>query len=350
MKKTLLLGWAAAAAVLLTGACNQVPQPSTDSEPGKLIVKPVLDGHAAVTRGASTTPVGKETTINNMQLLVFDNSGHLEYYDTFDNDESEIVFSLRAGAFKAWVIANGPSCSDLKTEAALKARVINLSEYNNPESGFVMAGSGNGTVVAGQTGDCLIEISRLVARVSLKSVTSQLPAAYGAITVNYAMIENVVAQYTVNGAVASPLWYNPMGRMTESPLVQAHVVNPPTYAADQPQLTFRSIGSSLNRGGSYSTVQRFYAYPNATATDHTGFATTFTARYTRLVVKATIDGTAYYYPISLPTIARNNCYDINLTLIGLGSSDPDTPVAKGSYDISISVDPWGDGGEVTETI
>lgn len=352
MKKKLLFGWAAAVAVLLTGACNQVPQPSTETETGTLTVKPVFEGRNVATRGAITTHVGCEIALNSIQLLLFDANGYLEHYTTFEEEETEIVFSLRAGTFKAWVIANGPDYSNCLTEEDLCSRKIDLATYNNPASGFVMAGNSNCTVVAGEMNDCVVDISRLVSRITLKSITSMLPQAYGTITVDYVMLENVVSKYDLNGEWNSQGWYNPMGRMTETPLVQAHVVNPPTYPADQPQLTFRTLGNQneFDQEDSYSTPLRFYAYPNATTIDHTGFVSPFSTRYTRLVIKATIDGNAYYYPISIPNLLRNNAYDISVTLVGLGSNDPDTPVVKGTYDIAISIDPWIDGGEINERI
>ena len=352
MKKNLFFGWAAAAAVILAGACNRLPQPAPETETGTLTVRPMFEGKAVATRGAVTTQVGNETALNNVQMLLFDANGHLEHYAVFEEDETEIVFSNRAGTFKAWVIANGPDYSDCVTESALRARKIDLAAYNNPATGFVMAGSTNCTIVAGEMNDCVVDISRLVSRITLKSITSMLPVAYGTITVDYVMLENVVSGYNLNGQWDNQGWYNPMGRMTESPLVQAHVVNPPTYPADQPQITYHTLGNQneFDQEDSYTTPLRFYAYPNATDTDHTGFTTPFSARYTRLVIRATIDGTVYYYPVSIPNLARNNAYDISVTLVGLGSSDPDTPVAKGTYDIAISIDPWLDGGVINENI
>lgn len=352
MKKKLLFGWAAAAAVVLAGACNQLPQPAPETETGTLTVRPVFEGQAVATRGAVTTQVGNETALNNIQMLLFDANGHLEHYAVFDEEESEIVFSHRAGTFKAWVIANGPDYSDCLTEAALCARKIDLATYNNPATGFVMAGSTNCTVVAGEMNDCIVDLSRLVSRITLKSITSMLPVAYGTITVDYVLLENVVSSYNLNGQWENQGWYNPMGRKTENPLVQAHIVNPPTYPADQPQITYHTLGdqNEFNQEDSYSTPLRFYAYPNATDTDHTGFTTTFSPRYTRLVIKATIDESVYYYPISIPALARNKAYDISVTLVGLGSNDPDLPVAKGTYDIAVSIDPWLDGGVINESI
>ena len=352
MKKNLLLGWAAATAVLLTGACNKAPQPATEIETGSVIIKPVLDGHELVTRAADTDDYDQEATISDVQLLVFDTSGYLEHYSSVNTETTEFFFDLRVGNMKAWVVANGPNLSTIKTESALTSMMINLASYNNPSEDFVMAGSQSFQVIANGDVECTVPISRLVSRITLKSVTSLLPAAYGTVTIDYALLENVVSTYSLSGTAGTTGWYNPMGRITESTLVQTHIVNPPTYAADQPQLTFRTLTGStgFTNGTTYNTPLRFYAYPNATATDHTGFATTFTPRYTRLVLKASIDGGTYYYPVSLPNLVRNKSYDVHVTLIGLGSSDPDQPVQKGMVDLLVQVTPWGEGSVINETI
>ncbi len=352
MKKKLLLGWAAATAVLLTGACNKAPQLSTETETGTVIIKPVLDGHELVTRAADTGNYDHEASIYDMQLLIFDTSGHLEHYSSVTEGTTQFYFDLRVGNMKAWVVANGPSLSTIKTESALTGMMLNLASYNNPSEDFIMAGSQTFEVTAGDNQELTIPISRLVTRITLKTVTSLLPAAYGTVTVDYAMLENVVSSYSLSGSAGTTGWYNPMGRITESTLVQSHIVNPPTYTADQPQLTFRTLtgNTGFSYGTTYNTPQRFYAYPNATATDHTGFSTTFTPRYTRLVLKATVDGGTYYYPVSLPNLVRNKSYDVHVTLIGLGSSDPDQPVQKGAVDLTVQVTPWGEGSVINETI
>lgn len=352
MKKNLLLGWAAATAVLLTGACNKAPQPATETETGTVVIKPVLDGHELVTRAADTDNYDHEASIYDMQLLVFDASGYLEHYSSVNHEMTDFLFDLRVGNMKAWIVANGPNLSAVKTESALTGMMINLASYNNPSEDFIMAGTQSFEVTAGDNLECTIPISRLVSRITLKSVTSLLPAAYGTVTIDYAMLENVVSSYSLNGNAGTTGWYNPMGRISESTLVQSHIVNPPTYAADQPQLTFRTLTGStgFTNGTTYNTPQRFYAYPNATATDHTGFASTFTPRYTRLVLKANIDGGTYYYPVSLPNLARNKSYDVHVTLIGLGSSDPDQPVQKGMLDLMVQVTPWAEGSVINESI
>ena len=99
-----------------------------------------------------------------------------------------------------------------------------------------------------------------------------------------------------------------------------------------------------------TTPYLFYCYPNSTTTDATGWSSSFTARKTRLVVAATIGGTKYYYPVVIDTPARNTAYTVELTITGLGSTDPDKPVQKGSITASVTVEGWASGAVYNETI
>ncbi|MBR5563584.1 MAG: hypothetical protein IKW11_05090, partial [Bacteroidales bacterium] len=78
--------------------------------------------------------------------------------------------------------------------------------------------------------------------------------------------------------------------------------------------------------------------------------TSFTARKTRLVVTATIGNIKYYYPVVIDTPARNTAYTVELTITGLGSTEPDKPVEKGTINASVTVEGWATGSIYNETI
>ena len=122
--------------------------------------------------------------------------------------------------------------------------------------------------------------------------------------------------------------------------------------ASHPTLTFKSVGTSVANGASLTpaTPYLFYPYQNLTANDANGWSSTFSARKTRLVVAATIGGTKYYYPVVIDTPARNTAYTVELTITGLGSTDPDKPVVKGSINASVTVQGWSAGAVYEETI
>ena len=142
-----------------------------------------------------------------------------------------------------------------------------------------------------------------------------------------------------------------MGRK-DGATATGQIVDGSTYVASHPTLTFKSVGSSVANGASLTptTPYLFYCYPNSTTTDATGWSSSFTARKTRLVVAATIGGTKYYYPVVIDTPARNTAYTVELTITGLGSTDPDKPVQKGSITASVTVEGWASGAVYNETI
>ena len=70
-----------------------------------------------------------------------------------------------------------------------------------------------------------------------------------------------------------------------------------------------------------------------------------------VVVTATIDGVKYYYPVTLSKkLERNKAYTVEITITGLGSTDPDKPIEKGGLTAAITVLDWVDGGSYEETL
>jgi len=47
---------------------------------------------------------------------------------------------------------------------------------------------------------------------------------------------------------------------------------------------------------------------------------------------------------------RNTAYAVSLTLTGLGSTDPNTPVAKGNVKVSINIQGWSTSCDYDEVI
>ena len=82
-----------------------------------------------------------------------------------------------------------------------------------------------------------------------------------------------------------------------------------------------------------------YALPNPCTADTWSYTST-TERKTRFVLVASLNGKVCYYPIPLDPIGSNRSYDIKLKLYNTGSSDPETPVSKGSLESSINVIDW----------
>ena len=362
MKKTSLLFAALMGMVALT-SCNKdivsenIPNmPQEQVSEGQMILSldfPEAIQTKAVT--AYTTAQTYESQVNSVQILVFDSAGKIDKYYNAGKTTSGISISTVTGAKTVWAVVNGPDLSSCGTMSALQSTAITLGGNNSTtaSTGFIMAGSASCTVGT-STVNCAITVSRFVSRVALVSVTNSLPASYGSLTVNCAYLSNVVGNQNMAGNASAATWYNKFGRADESTQVSSHIIDGSTYKASCPDLTYKSISGTAAVGASHtpSTPYLFYCFPNSSTTAPAAFSTSFAAQRTVLVVKATVGGTAYYYPVVLDDAApaRNSSYTVGLTITGPGSTDPNQPVAKGNMSASITVSPWASGAVYNETI
>ena len=307
------------------------------------------DNHTKAT--SYVTSQTYETAVNNVQVLVFDSTGALNAYVDADKSVTGITINTTAGSKTVWAVVNGPDLSSVTTVSGLSAMAIDLGDNSTTASaGFVMAGSTTCTV-SSSTATASISVRRFVARVALAKVSNSLPDSYGSLTVNSVALINVVGNQNLAGAATPSTWYNKMGRK-DGATASSQIIDGSSYLASCPTLTFKSISSSVANGSSLtpSTPYLLYCYPNSTSTDAEGWSSSFTARKTRLVVTATISGTKYYYPIVIDAPTRNTAYTVELTITGLGSTDPDKPVVKGAINASVSVQGWSAGAVYEETI
>ena len=307
------------------------------------------DNHTKAT--SYVTSQTYETAVNNVQVLVFDSTGALNAYVDADKSVTGITINTTAGSKTVWAVVNGPDLSSVTTVSGLSAMAIDLGDNSTTASaGFVMAGSTTCTV-SSSTATASISVRRFVARVALAKVSNSLPDSYGSLTVNSVALINVVGNQNLAGAATPSTWYNKMGRK-DGATASSQIIDGSSYLASCPTLTFKSISSSVANGSSLtpSTPYLLYCYPNSTSTDAEGWSSSFTARKTRLVVTATISGTKYYYPIVIDAPTRNTAYTVELTITGLGSTDPDKPVVKGSINASVYVQGWSAGAVYEETI
>ena len=303
------------------------------------------------TKAASyITAQAYETAVNDVQILVFDSTGALNAYVDADSKTSGISINTTAGSKTVWAVVNGPDLKSISTLEALQGKVIDLDDNStNSSEGFVMAGSTSCTV-GNSTTTTQIRVSRFVSRIALQKINNSLPSSYGLLTIHHITLTNVVGNQNLTGTASHTTWYNKMGRDDNGNKMS--IIDGYSYWASCSSLTHINIDEDVDCGScdEPSTPYLFYAFPNNTTTDVTGWSSPFTARKTRLVVAAEISGTAYYYPVVIDSPARNTAYTVELTITGLGSTDPDQPVVKGSITASVTVQGWSTGAVYEETI
>lgn len=308
---------------------------------------------APATRATTSyvTAQAYETKVNDVQVLVFDEKGALNAYVDADAQTSGISINSIYGEKTIWAVVNGPDVSTITTLSDLKKVTVNLGTNNSltETKGFVMTGSTTCSLNAG-TATASIAVKRLVSRIALVKVNNSLPASYGSLNVLNVTLINVVGNQNLECSATPSIWYNKMGRTDENNTLS--IIDGSAYKATLPDFTFKKVDQTVANGSSLapSTPYLFYTFPNPTTTDKTGWSSSFSARKTRLVVTASVGSTKYYYPITLDTPARNTAYSVELTITGLGGSDPDKPVEKGAITAMVTIDPWQQGEVYNATI
>lgn len=349
MKKKLFMPALLGAALLV--ACQPV-EPEKTEEFGSLSIN--LSSPAAPTK-ADVTPLNCENMINKMRVVVFDNAGNVFKDTQLESPYNSLTINqMKVGQYTVCAVAN--TCASLSSTAGaiasatvLENTAVSLSDCSTDQNtGFVMYDKKAGVnVTAGTTASQVsLSVTRYPARIRLVSVTNGLPAFKGDLTVKYVMLINGYSTWNI-GASGNPTnAVNAAGRNASGNIISS------AESADSPNQTFWAVDQELqtitHNSATKSYKKSFYSFPNQVESD----VTTAGGKggKMRLVVVASVGGTTYYYPVTLTNVERNKCYDVQLTISGLGSEDPNIPVEKGAAAISISVKDWAAGTDYTETI
>ena len=247
---------------------------------------------------------GQEEQVNNVQVYVFDadNGNRLE---SFYNGASTVpTLRLSQGSKVFKVLVN--SKADSSKVSSLQDLQSALSDFSdNTSSNFVMSGEASVSIPA--TTSVEITVSRLVAKVVLSKITTNFTApVYDSLAFRLDSI------YLTNVAQKCRFY--------------------DAYTPDSWNKGYALTGDCVNAAVSdnvYSAAHTFYAYPNGTATP------------TRLVIKATLGNTTYYYPVDLGELQSNKVYTVtNIEITRPGSDSEDKPVVSSEMSFSVKVAGW----------
>lgn len=305
------------------------------------------------TKASFTDVQDYEKKVSKAIVLVYDSAGKLVTESTLSGNSTSM--NVQTGPKTVVAVVNySLSESSKQSLSSLRSEVIGLSD-NSLNSGFVMFGSKGCTVSSSGTNNVTVTVSRLASRVALRSVTNGLASSLGALEVKCVYLSNVVADMCLGGdEPSSPEWINKEGRKDTSPRYSDYKINGTSYTASQPDMTFKSINSSVANGSSHtpSIPYLMYCYQNYSDTEPNGFSSTFSPQRTVLVVYAGYGGNYWWYPVVLNrgTIDPNTAYTVDLTITGPGSDDPNKPISKGSINATINISQWNPGSEYDETI
>ena len=349
MKK--VLNYLFAAAFVVVGCNNEhlddVPI-ADDAKKGALYLS-VSDGNL-FSKASETSSVDYEKVVANVQVLVFDENDLLVAYHDAGTTLTNITLYVAEGMKDVWAVVNGPSLTAISKKEQLLEYGITLDGSNDLTGvkGFVMSGHASVNVSALTPASANIIVERLVSRVRLANVSNDLPSAYSSLTVESVCLTNVVGNQNLSGTAVETVWYNRMGTSNGT---QSMIIDGVTNMAELPSYTFVGTDKSLSNGQSYAPGYYFYSYPNSTAVDVDGWSDPFTARMSRLVLSVRIDGTLYYYPVVLNRkLERNKSYDVEVSIVSLGTTAPWEELKKGSIYCTITVKDWQPGDSYSETI
>ena len=257
------------------------------------------------------TQTSAEKQVNTLDLFIFDtDSEALLFKQRVSAASAEVRITKGARTFYALV--NAPAAaSALSTLSEVAAYHAAFADQGR--SSFFMAGSKAVTVTSATT-EVVVDVRRDVARVDLVNAPTFSGQAAGA-TFNAAYLINVPKTYSASATVAAAADAWNFGDAVAT-------------ASEQDALLKLTAAGSV------------YGMPNTTAE---AAAIDGTDYVTKLVIKATVNGSVYWYPIGIPGIASNKRYVVeNVYIKGVGSDEPNQYVDNQVFSATVNVLDWDD--------
>lgn len=327
--KTLVL---TAVAVLMGAACTKISNvEEIPAEAGEKVMTEVCFRISdAVTKAVEST--ADEKTVKSVQFYVFESTGALEVNSGLLDDASSATLKCGLGTKRVIGIINAPAIADVKKTTDLHNRISKLTD--NQRNRFVMICDSTITLTGAQTAIDL-KANRIASKITVKNVTNDFRGGHS-IKVEEIFLLNVAGDFKYLNHDAPTSWYNKMKYDTEVPSLLCAGIN--------------GTSPAMNPGTTQDfSAKPMYCYPNNTETDSS--SSTWSPRFTRVVVKLVINGTqTCYYPLSLRGLKSNTAYEVNFVLTRGGSSSPDIPVEIDDINYTVTVVDWENGGSITETI
>ena len=314
----------------------------------KLLVN-IVPEYSAGTKasGAGHGVQAEDNTVNLLELFVFraegDDAGMLDAYKSYSGSElaslSNLELKTTTGKKHIYAVANSHRSDNwkgVKTLNDFKAQVASLQLED--AKNFTMVGNVDAQLQT--TTSVSFSISRLVSRIQLASVKTDFAGTPWA----GSTLQNV--KFYIINVAGDKLYHDGSNQPTPTILNSKKLVEADCSASTMTGLMKDDIKVNISDDG-YNTVHSFYCYENVIA------AETDASRFTKLVIQGDLNGTTYYYPISINRegfgyessvghmgVKRNNAYTLNVTILRPGSLDPDQPVVHSALKTTLNVVNW----------
>ncbi len=353
MKSNLFLGALLIAMAFTFGSCSSDSNENAPDVGEKTAQVQVTLKGTAVSRATGTQIPAQadENTVARYTLAIFNSSSKIvamkEVAVSASASPYTTTLSCPAGSgYTGVVVANAPTkhFAGIQTKNDFFAKALTLTQTSTelPMSGEMKKSSSSSfDLAANATTSINVELSRLVARVSLNSLKTAFDA-----TGQYAN-----ATFTVKGIFL----HNAKTVSTPDTGIPTTTVLKTGWAATTSSDYLADLENTISNVLVTSTASLnpywYYTFPN----DNT--------KSTRLVIFGSFDpdgsGTAaasdVYYPIVVNlaqtdtsidngpkdgTIARNVTYSINATIKSIGVTSPNETIAPGTLSLSVTVADW----------
>ena len=311
---------------------------------------------------ADVADVPAERTVNTYDILVF-RSGEEDVFTVHssssapsqtgeDGSFTSGTFLVPTGALDLYVVANGPeSAREAGTRTAL-LDAVSLFAANSPES-FVMTASKSVDVSSLiPDGDGVRHVSGVsLERIASKVVLGKVAKAFASPALNSSEVRLLGARL-VNVPKSSKVMRPSSG--DTAPGTAATAYHNGTAEWEVNSLITWSPASSLEVtvSGADAGVS-LYGYPNTTPE---AASAADGDRVMKLVLKVSVGGTVYYYPIGIPQMtdaSRNLVYRISkVTLRRPGNTDDDPTkyLEQGVVDVAMTVLDWNEATLVSDYV
>ncbi len=296
-----------------------------------------------------------------IQIFVFNSNGTWDAGKSFSVSDADAngKFTLECTVGKGkhiHVIANAPAMSSVTSEDMLISQKFDLNTIKST-TGLPMYGYLESDITA--SSDVKVQIKRMVAKVIVKKIVlgSGFKAG-GTLALNDMYILNAPGEVNYVKRTASEdltdwasiKWYNKL-KYSDGTFASLHTA-------------FTNITDLKTTP--YNGTSWFYILPNKYVNDDARGGSTWSARPSRLSIKATFTPTGkspitYYYPITInpkdasgkisAPIEANKVYTFeSITINHLGSTSDDNPVTAADVKFTVSVADWVEMPAVNPTL
>ena len=267
-----------------------------------------------------------ESSVQSLDVFLFRADGTLDSWARANGGKVSVRVTANI-PLTYWVVGNCPQSlsAGIRTEASLRNTLMQLGDNLVR---CVMTGRGEDAFGADRS--VAVKLDRLVAKVSIESITASfLDAGFAGqeAVLESVFLANAVGTCPYGGTpFAGTVWYNRMGY----------------EASDVDALLYRRYDKPVSASEEILDCN-LYCCPNpfSDVSVDVDSAPLWSPRCTRLVVQVRVGSDRYYYGIQLPAMQCNHHYLVrNLILLGPGSDHPDRNVVRNAVRFTVSVNPW----------